>query len=316
MKREELFKDLNETGYAENKDWGISCLQSGIYHIDTSTKAWPAGTDNEKGEHNNPASVYLIDTEDVILIIDGGYPMASPEQRESLLEVLHAFCDGKKVFGFLTHNHPDHIGLFVDPVISKEIPLEKLYLSKKDETSSLFDRHLQDFAPLAFVKDDDTFEIGQNQYTVLDIPGHTPGSIGLLDPKANVIFSGDAIGSGYVWMLFESSSNPLFDLERSLEHLKEEIRALPESEKTRILAGHRWQQFDFASNPAAPQEMKAEYLDDMLEVLHSLKEGTTQIVDYPDAPDFISQAVELSLSEKHAKIDTTKPFIQTYLLNN
>ena len=37
---------------------------------------------------------------------------------------------------------------------------------------------------------------------VLEVPGHTPGSVAFYDEKRNLLFTGDAIGSGIgVWMI-------------------------------------------------------------------------------------------------------------------
>jgi len=52
-------------------------------------------------------------------------------------------------------------------------------------------------APLTgYLDEGDVIDLGDAAYQVLHLPGHSPGSIGLLDVKAKVLFSGDALYDG------------------------------------------------------------------------------------------------------------------------
>jgi glyoxylase-like metal-dependent hydrolase (beta-lactamase superfamily II) len=52
-------------------------------------------------------------------------------------------------------------------------------------------------APLTtLLAENHVIDIGDASYTVLHLPGHSPGSIGLLDQKTGTFFSGDAIYEG------------------------------------------------------------------------------------------------------------------------
>jgi glyoxylase-like metal-dependent hydrolase (beta-lactamase superfamily II) len=46
----------------------------------------------------------------------------------------------------------------------------------------------------------DYFELGDHNFDVLLIPGHTPGSIALLDRTKRILISGDSIGAGMIYM--------------------------------------------------------------------------------------------------------------------
>lgn len=50
------------------------------------------------------------------------------------------------------------------------------------------------------VSDGDVLDLGGRKLTVIDLPGHTPGSIAVLDPDARVLFGGDAIQDGRIFM--------------------------------------------------------------------------------------------------------------------
>lgn len=53
---------------------------------------------------------------------------------------------------------------------------------------------------LAPVSEGDTFRLGGRNLTVIDAPGHTPGSICLLDKESRILFSGDTISYGPVFL--------------------------------------------------------------------------------------------------------------------
>jgi glyoxylase-like metal-dependent hydrolase (beta-lactamase superfamily II) len=51
-------------------------------------------------------------------------------------------------------------------------------------------------APTHLVRGGDEIDLGDRRFTVLDLPGHTPGSIGLIDHEERALLSGDAIYDG------------------------------------------------------------------------------------------------------------------------
>jgi len=66
-----------------------------------------------------------------------------------------------------------------------------------------------------FVKDGDVIDLGNRPLEIIHIPGHTPGSIGILDINARVLISGDTIQDGNIFMF-----TPKRNLPRFLESLK------------------------------------------------------------------------------------------------
>lgn len=55
------------------------------------------------------------------------------------------------------------------------------------------------------VTEGDRIDLGDRQLTVLHLPGHSPGSIGLLDERAGVLFSGDVLYDGWLLDTLEGS---------------------------------------------------------------------------------------------------------------
>ena len=56
--------------------------------------------------------------------------------------------------------------------------------------------HQQPCAQVIEIGEGDVIDLGDRAFEVLHLPGHSPGSIGLWDPSAGILFSGDAIYDG------------------------------------------------------------------------------------------------------------------------
>ena len=50
--------------------------------------------------------------------------------------------------------------------------------------------------PTHLVRGGDEIDLGDRRFTVVDLPGHTPGSIGLIDHEEHALVSGDAVDDG------------------------------------------------------------------------------------------------------------------------
>jgi len=81
------------------------------------------------------------------------------------------------------------------------------------------------------VKDGTTFDLGDRKLEVIEVPGHTPGSICILDPARKLLFAGDN-DNQLVW-LFLANSTPLEIYLQSLKKLNARV-----SEFDRIMPGH------------------------------------------------------------------------------
>jgi len=65
----------------------------------------------------------------------------------------------------------------------------------------------------------DVIDLGDRAFEVLHLPGHSPGSIGLWDPAAGILFSGDAIYDGP--LLDELGHSNIADYVRTMRRLRE-----------------------------------------------------------------------------------------------
>ena len=66
-------------------------------------------------------------------------------------------------------------------------------------------------APLTgFLDEGDVLDLGNRAFQILHLPGHSPGSIGLLDRNSKILFSGDAIYNGQLLDSHPHSNKTLY----------------------------------------------------------------------------------------------------------
>ena len=105
-----------------------------------------------------------------------------------------------------THHHNDHV--------DGNINLKKKYNSKVICSSYEGEK-----IPGADIKksDDEKFILGETDFKVIHIPGHTLGHIAFYSEKAGVIFTGDTLFSLGCGRIFEGTFEQMFN---SLEKIK------------------------------------------------------------------------------------------------
>lgn len=156
------------------------------------------------------ANMYHVVGKDADLVIDFGMGLAN------LRSELH-IPSGKPVFAVATHVHVDHVGSFheFETRLGHAAEADAFALMPDADTLADYFRRQPDAltavppmgvtpeaytistAPLTTIlTENDVIDIGDACYTVLHLPGHSPGSIGLLDQKTGIFFSGDAIYEG------------------------------------------------------------------------------------------------------------------------
>ena len=123
------------------------------------------------------SAAFLVVGEESALLIDAGVGQGN------VLENVRTVTD-KPVRLVLTHGHGDHTGgaKYFDEVWCGEKEQLQNVEAKVNRVSEGFE-----------------FDLGGRVLRVLDIPGHTPGSIALYDEAAGLAFTGDMV-----------SANPIF----------------------------------------------------------------------------------------------------------
>lgn len=169
-------------------------------------------------------NIWHVRGRDRDLVIDTGLGVAS-------LTEAAADLFGADVLAVATHSHMDHLGSFHEfehraihtaeatsaTTAAEHIPLD---VSLYDEKVLLhfsamgydiaggfltavphdgFDvatHTLVGMAPTIILAEGDIVDLGDRAFEVLNLPGHSPGSIGLWEAATGVLFSGDAIYDG------------------------------------------------------------------------------------------------------------------------
>jgi glyoxylase-like metal-dependent hydrolase (beta-lactamase superfamily II) len=148
---------------------------------------------------------FLIEGLEKAMLVDTGFGTGDMKAFAGSLTKL-------PIFLINTHTDGDHTGCngSFEKVIMH--PAEAgYYQMKKPGNHSIID----------FVEDGDIIDLGNRQFEIIHIPGHTPGSIALLDREDKLLLSGDSVQLGHIYMFGEGR-----DLEayiRSMQKLEGRI---------------------------------------------------------------------------------------------
>ncbi len=173
---------------------------------------------------------YLITADGETLIIDPG------DEADFITQTILE-NKSKPVAILLTHGHFDHVLGCLELKLNFDIPI---LLNKNDEkhytSANQRAKHWTKKGSLKvptvdqYIKESDQIKFGGESLTVIETPGHTPGSICLYDGKKN-LFTGDTLFKEGIGRTDFSYSKPL-QLSKSLDILFR----LPEN--TLVYPGH------------------------------------------------------------------------------
>lgn len=238
-----------------------------IYRIEDANSTNPAGVtigdDGQMTGMNNCSDMYLIIGGEKGLLIDLSNQINwDPSASESLRRLVDERLGNRQLMITVTHNHGDHLGMLPafenHPDVRFWIPL------KEFEGLDIFPA-----GRTTYFTEGESIDLGGGMVVnTLEVPGHTAHSTLFIPEGENLLFSGDAIGSGSgVW---------LFD-EPSFYVYKESIDALIayienpgnhiDPEKLRIYGGHYWQ-------GSQSGHLSGQYIYDMQTLIGEMKKGT------------------------------------------
>lgn len=164
-------------------------------------------------------SIWVIDGGDQVVLIDTG--MGGFGQADLYAYIRDNVIDNPDAeFNIVvTHSHGDHtLGI---PSVANSGKLNKVYINPNDAKTVMNDvsRFGADIADnVEYVEEGSVIDINDIHLEVIDTPAHTPGSICIFYDDA--VFTGDSIGSGYLWMF-----SYVDEVIPSAQHLVDEMEA-------------------------------------------------------------------------------------------
>ena len=163
-----------------------------------------------KGVHGMEtySNTFLL-VDDRLVVVDTGTADSGPKILEYLKKIRVKPSDIRTIF--ITHTHPDHVGGLA--AVKRETPakvaahrIEADFISKKRTYTGPPGAAMQKHAgtPVDILLDDGKIQDGLR---VIFTPGHTTGSISLLDESRSLLIAGDAVNNESVLRPMDDNYN-------------------------------------------------------------------------------------------------------------
>lgn len=250
----------------------VTLLADGIYNIKDGNDSNPCGNHiDENGEMtgmNNCSDMYLVLGKDKALLIDLSNSAERITWDTTATESLQAIVEeriGKRDFIItITHSHGDHTGMlpaFKDnPDVSfwiNEAEFSRMQVFPEDRTT--------------FFAENESLDLGGGVViNTVEVPGHSAhGTLFFLKDK-NIVFSGDALGSGSGVWLFNADAfiNYIKGIDDLISYIEDPANNI-DTEKLILYGGHSWQVGDLGI-------LTGQYIYDMRTLIDKIGKGTAE----------------------------------------
>ena len=250
----------------------VSVIEKNVYHIQDYNSSYPAGPVlDEAGNFvgfNNCSDMYLLVGKEKALLIDLSNNIQwADNAAESLRRLVAERAKGRELIVTFTHNHGDHIGMLPayvdDPDVNFALP----------ETDFAKLMELFPSYQCSYINDGDVLELGGMNVDVIKVPGHTDGSVVFNIQGRDIMFTGDAIGSGQgVWIFHEAGFRQYAEgVPYLIEWIENPTNGVNQ-ESLRIYGGHYWQRVGLPETHQG--ELGMQYLRDMNQLIDNIFAGT------------------------------------------
>ncbi len=210
-------------------------------------------------------NMYLVVGKEKALLIDTGNPgFISPNEIKNYTSLPLLVVN--------THAHPDHSG--------SNNTFAEVYVHEADLDSCKI--YSGGDVKLIPIKEGYIFDLGGKKIEVIEVRGHTPGSICLLDIQDKVLFGGDTANTE-TWA--QISNVPLETYKKNMERLHAKYK----DKYDRLLPGH---------NDVLPSS----YIDELITCADEILSGKAQQSTTPQASQNAMTAGSLTHTYKSAKI--------------
>lgn len=159
--------------------------------------------------------MYVVNGQNYALLLDTGFGL-SP-----LKSVVNRLCGNRPVIVVNTHGHMDHnsgnnqfdsvyVGRYDEPeshsATDKSHIREMFFQALIKENYDLSSWNAGPSKNVRTLKDGDVIDLGDYKFDVLETPGHSIGSITLLEKNQRWLFTGDLVLTWEVWGQLKNSS--------------------------------------------------------------------------------------------------------------
>ena len=251
----------------------VTVIDDGVFHIEDGNDSNPPGLvlgdDGKLISMNNCSDMYLIVGTEKALLIDLSNNVKWDESAvESLRSIVYDRAGNKDFFITVTHNHGDHLGML--PAFANDNKVRFWIPKAEFEGRQIFPNDRT-----TYFNENESLNMGSgSMIKTFEVPGHTAHSTLFFLKEKNVVFTGDAIGSGTgVWLFNEESFTAY---KKSIDKLVAYIEN-PENginlERLQIFGGHYWQGRQLG-------KLTSQYIYDMQTLIEEIGKGTAKMEDY------------------------------------
>lgn len=140
---------------------------------------------------------------------------------------------------WLTHGHVDHAGGVADLRALKEVPVigphegDAFWLDQLPEATSKYGFPVSPaLTPNKWLIEGDTVQVGAHAFSVLHIPGHTPGHVVFYSAEYGLIIGGDILFKGSIGR----TDFPRGNHQDLISNIQNKLYVLPDA--TDVIPGH------------------------------------------------------------------------------
>ena len=248
----------------ERGPYTLEAISDGIYQIQDYNSVRGRGNyTNEQGQisYNNCSDIFLIVGRNKALMIDLSNDIHwADNAAESLRSLVSEYSRGRDLVITVTHSHSDHLGM--------------LYAFAEDTKVHFWIPNIEfpNWVPFpgnrtTLFNDKASIDLGGIVVKTLNVEGHTPGSTLFFVEGRDMVFTGDAIGSGNGVWIFTAVGFAQYKqgINKLIEYMNNPANGI-NKEKLIIYGGHTLQGL-------ALWPLGIQYITDMADLIRRIETG-------------------------------------------
>ena len=253
----------------EKGPYTVYVIGEGVWHIEDANSSRPAGLKTDKDgkvlSMNNCSDMYLVTGTKKALLIDlSNFIKWDTTAVESLRSVVSEMIGNNELYITVTHKHGDHLGML--PAF-KDDPKVKFWIPEAEfRGMDIFPEERTTFFP-----ENASLDLGGGYLiTTTEVPGHTDHGTLFFIKGRDLVFTGDALGSGSgVWIFnYDSFITYAGSIGKLIRYLEDPANLI-DLEKLVLYGGHYWQR-------GTQEKLTARYVYDMKTLTEKIKQGTSE----------------------------------------